>query len=77
MMQFTEKELASTISVLRSNEFDEEQKAYFKARVISRLKYLCPLVEELHSKGYFLNEISNDLNNEYNDLIFMRNKFIV
>lgn len=76
-MEFTEKELTSTLYVLRSSEFSNEQKAYFKAKAMTRLTYLQPLVKELHEKGYDLGTISQDLNKEYNDLIFIRNKFIL
>ncbi len=77
MKDLTKKEIDNILFILRSSEFDEEQKAYSKARVIDRLNYLQPLIKELQDKGYKLSELSRELNNEYNDLIFIRNRFIV
>jgi len=76
-MELTEKEISSILFILRSSDFDDEQKAYSKSRVLVRLGYLLPLVKELEIKGYNLSEVSQELNKEYNDLIFIRNKFII
>lgn len=74
-MELTPKQIQGILFILRSSEFDEEQKAHSKARVLVRLNYLEPLICELVVKGYTLSEISQELNNEYNDLIFIRNRF--
>lgn len=71
----TPKEMEFISFVLRSNEFDAEQKAWYKSNVLIRLNTLQPLVNECISKGLSLDSIDKDLNNEYNELIFLRNKF--
>jgi len=77
MKDLTKKEIDNILFILRSSEFDEEQKAYSKSMIINRLNYLQPLIKELQDKGYMLSEVSRELNNEYKDLIFIRNRFIV
>ena len=71
----TPKEMEFISFVLSSNEFDSEQKAWYKSNVLIRLNTLKPLVNECISKGLSLDSIDKDLNNEYNELIFLRNKF--
>lgn len=71
----TPKEMEFISFVLSSNEFDAEQKAWYKSNVLIRLNTLKPLVNECINKGLSLDSIDKDLNNEYNDLIFLRNKF--
>lgn len=71
----TPKEMEFISFVLSSNDFDAEQKAWYKSNVLIRLKKLQPLVNECTEKGLSLDSICKDLNNEYNDLIFLRNKF--
>lgn len=56
------------------DEFDENQREWYKSKIRTRLEILQPLVNECISKGLSLDIVSSDLNNEYNDLIFMRNK---
>ena len=73
----TPKEMEFISLVLSSNEFDAEQKAWYKSNVLIRLNKLQPLVKECISKGLSLDSIDKDLNNEYNDLIFLRNKFCI
>ena len=71
----TPKEMEFISFVLSSNEFDSEQKAWYKSNVLIRLNTLKPLVNECINKGLSLDSIDKDLNNEYNELIFLRNKF--
>ena len=71
----TPKEMEFISFVLSSNEFDAEQKAWYKSNVLIRLNTLKPLVNECISKGLSLDSIDKDLNNEYNELVFLRNKF--
>lgn len=73
----TPKEMEFITFVLSSNEYDSEQKAWYKSNVLVRLTKLQPLVNECVSKGLSLDSIDKDLNNEYNDLIFLRNKFCI
>lgn len=56
------------------NEYDEKQIEWYKDRVLTRLKTLQPLVTECINKNLDLKIICNDLNNEYNDLIFIQRK---
>lgn len=71
----TPKQMEFISFVLSSNEFDSEQKAWYKSNVLIRLKTLKPLVNECINKGLSLDSIDKDLNNEYNELVFLRNKF--
>lgn len=73
----TPKKMEFISLVLSSNEFDAEQKAWYKSNVLIRLNKLQPLVNECISNGLSLDSIDKDLNNEYNDLIFLRNKFCI
>ena len=71
----TPKQMEFISFVLSSNEFDSEQKAWYKSNVLIRLSTLQPLVNECIIKGLSLDSIDKDLNNEYNELVFLRNKF--
>lgn len=71
----TPKQMKFMSFVLSSNEFDAEQKAWYKSNVLIRLNTLKPLVNECINKGLSLDSIDKDLNNEYNELVFLRNKF--
>jgi hypothetical protein len=57
------------------SEFSEDQRKWFIQRISVRLSILQPLVNECTNKGLSFNVVDNDLNNEYNDLIFLKNKF--
>ena len=71
----TPKQMEFISFVLSSNEFDSEQKAWYKSNVLIRLSTLQPLVNECINKCLSLDSIDKDLNNEFNDLVFLRNKF--
>lgn len=55
----------------------EEYTYRIKAKIINRLRELNPLWKEISDKGFSMQEISNDLNNEYCKLIMLRNNYIV
>jgi len=55
-------------------EFSREQREWYKSKVLTRLNILQPLVNECNNKGLSFAVISSELNNEYNDLIFIKNK---
>ena len=61
--------------VLSTNGYDSKQKAWYKSNILIRLNTLQPLVNECINKGLSLDSIDKDLNNEYNELVFLRNKF--
>lgn len=64
-------------NILNSNNFDDEQKAWYKAKIIHRIKDLKPLVNECIQKNISLQKLDNDINNEWNKLIIMRNKYCI
>jgi hypothetical protein len=57
------------------DDFEKSQRDWYLSKVKVRLEILQPLVNELSYKGTEFSTLSSDLNNEYNDLIFLRNKF--
>ena len=69
-----ETEADSIEKILISKEFDDCQKAWYKAKIILRIKELTPLFNECIEKKIFLSDLDNDINNEWNRLILMRNK---
>jgi hypothetical protein len=62
-------------SILNSNNFDDEQKAFYKAKILYRISELKPLVNECTEKNVSLQKLDSDINNEWNRLILMRNKY--
>jgi hypothetical protein len=69
------KEMDFISYVLNSNsEFKHDQINLQKDRVLTRLKTIQPLITECINKNLDLKIICNDLNNEYNDLIFIQRK---
>jgi hypothetical protein len=69
------KEMDFISYVLNSrDEFPESQREWYKSKILTRLNILNPLVDECIKKKIDLSLISNDLNNEWNDLIFIANK---
>lgn len=70
-----ETEADSIEKILISNDFDSEQKAWYKSKIISRIKELTPLFNECIEKNISLQDLDNDINNEWNRLILMRNKY--
>ena len=69
------KEMDFISYVLNSkDEFDTTQREWYISKILTRLQILQPLVNECINKGLSFDIVSSDLNNEYNDLIFMRNK---
>lgn len=73
MIEFTDKDLEEC----ESNILNPNSSLYWERRLKSRLEYLNPLIKELQDKGINLIELSNDLNNEYNSLIMLRNKYLL
>lgn len=70
-----EIEADSIENILKSKEFDDCQKAWYKAKIISRIRELTPLVNECIQKNISLQKLDNDINNEWNRLIMIRNKY--
>lgn len=70
-------EIESIEKILQSNEWDDCQKAYFKAKIINRVNELMPLFNECIEKNISLQYLDNDINNEWNSIISIRNKFCV
>lgn len=58
-----------------SNDFDSTQKEYYKKKVLARIEELKPLVNECIEKNISLQELDNDINNEWNRLIVIRNRY--
>lgn len=68
-------EADSIEKILASSNFDDTQKAWYKAKIISRIKELTPLFNECIEKNISLQDLDNDINNEWNRLISMRNRY--
>ena len=77
MQEINEKEMDGILFILRSDEVTEESKKYFLDKVLSRLDYLEPLVCEITHMRLELKDISLGLFKEYEDLHFIRKKFIL
>ena len=56
------------------DEFDENQREWYISKVLTRLDILQPLVNECTRRGISFHTVDSDLNKEFNDLIFLRNK---
>ncbi len=76
MIELTDKDIEVIDAILSDSNgfYTEWEKEYAMVRVVSRLNYLNPLIKEITDKGYNLIEISQELNNEYNQLIALRRK---
>lgn len=70
-----ETEADSIEKILISNQFNLEQKEWYKAKVISRIEELKPLFNECIKKNIFLGDLDNDINNEWNRLVLMKSKY--
>jgi len=57
------------------DEFDTVQMEWYKLKIKTRFDILHALLCECLDKGIALKIISNDLNNEYNDLFFLCKKY--
>jgi len=57
------------------NSDDKSQKDYWAKRVNERLNQLNPLIHELALKDICLGDISQDLQNEYNGLFFIKIRY--
>ena len=70
-----EEEIQSIEKILTSDNFDDGQKAYWKAKILTRVNELKPLIAECIEKDVSLQNLDNDINNEWNQLIILRNKY--
>jgi hypothetical protein len=70
------KEMSYILYVLNSkDEFTENQRKWCIQRIAVRLSVLKPLVDECVNKNLDLEIIDRDLNIEFLDLIWVRNRF--
>jgi hypothetical protein len=70
------KEMSYILYVLNSkDEFTENQRKWCIQRIAVRLSVLKPLVDECVNKNLDLEIIDRDLNIEFLDLIWLRNRF--
>jgi hypothetical protein len=70
------KEMSYISYVLNSkDEFTENQRKWCIQRIAVRLSILKPLVDECVNKNLDLEIIDRDLNIEFLDLIWLRNRF--
>ena len=73
--RYLEPDVLELVELNYLTKSDSDQRRYWVNRIINRVNELKPLITECIEKDVSLQNLDNDINNEWNQLIILRNKY--
>ena len=73
--RYLEPDVLELVELNYLTKSDSDQRRYWVNRIINRVNELKPLITECIEKDVSLQNLDNDIINEWNQLIILRNKY--